>query len=153
MEDMLQYIQDILDLVEYCNGPSTSEWGSKRAAAGHPEPFNLEYIGIGNEDHITPEFEARFKMIYEAVKDKYPEITVVGTAGPGEAGKDYEEGWKIARKLGVPVVDEHYYKGWGWFLENSIATIVILVEVQRCTLRNMPRGEAHWRTRWPRRST
>lgn len=59
MEDMLQYIQDILDLVEYCNGPSTSEWGSKRAAAGHPEPFNLEYIGIGNEDHITPEFEAR----------------------------------------------------------------------------------------------
>ena len=118
MEDMLQYIQDILDLVEYCNGPSTSEWGSKRAAAGHPEPFNLEYIGIGNEDHITPEFEARFKMIYEAVKDKYPEITVVGTAGPGEAGKDYEEGWKIARKLGVPVVDEHYYKGWGWFLEN-----------------------------------
>ena len=54
MEDMLQYIQDILDLVEYCNGPSTSEWGSKRAAAGHPEPFNLEYIGIGNEDHITP---------------------------------------------------------------------------------------------------
>ena len=109
MEYMLQYIQDILDLVEYCNGPSTSEWGSKRAAAGHPEPFNLEYIGIGNEDHITPEFEARFKMIYEAVKDKYPEITVVGTAGPGEAGKDYEEGWEIARKLGVPVVDEHYY--------------------------------------------
>ena len=119
MEDMLQYIQDILDLVEYCNGPSTSEWGSKRAAAGHPEPFNLKYVGIGNEDLITPVFEERFEMIFKAVKEKYPEITVIGTVGPFYEGTDYEAGWKFATRLNVPMVDEHYYNTPGWFINNQ----------------------------------
>lgn len=118
MEDMPAYIQDILDLIEYCNGPPTSVWGKKRADAGHPEPFNLEYIGIGNEDKITRGFQERFKMICEAVREKYPNIKLIGTSGPFDAGEDFELGWEAARKLNVAVVDEHYYKDVEWFFSN-----------------------------------
>jgi alpha-L-arabinofuranosidase len=119
MTEMQDYIQEVLDLIEWANGPTTSTWGAKRAAAGHPAPFNLEYIGIGNEDKITPEFETRFKLIYEAVKTKYPEITVVGTVGPSPDGDDFTKGWKIADDLQVPVVDEHYYTSPEWFIFNQ----------------------------------
>jgi len=115
---MPDYVQEVLDLVEWANGPVTSAWGAKRAAAGHPEPFNLEYLGIGNEDRITPVFKERFQMIYEAVKAKHPEITVIGTVGPFPDGEDYENGWKIADELRVPMVDEHYYKSPQWFWAN-----------------------------------
>jgi len=118
MEDMPAYIQEVLDLIEWANGPVTSTWGAKRAAAGHPAPFNLEYIGIGNEDAITPGFKERFKMILEAVRQKHPEITVIGTVGPSPAGRDFDEGWKFARELRVPIVDEHYYEPPRWFLDN-----------------------------------
>lgn len=117
-EQMKGYIQDILDLIEYANGPATSTWGKKRAEAGHPEPFKLEYIGIGNEDKITPGFQERFKMICEAVQAKYPEIKLIGTSGPFDAGEDFELGWKSAREQNVALVDEHYYKGADWFLNN-----------------------------------
>lgn len=90
-----------------------------RAEAGHPEPFNLKYIGIGNEDQITDVFEQRFTMIYESIKQRRPGITVVGTVGPFYEGSDYEEGWALADKLGVPVVDEHYYVSPGWFIHNQ----------------------------------
>ncbi|SFP53169.1 alpha-L-arabinofuranosidase C-terminal domain-containing protein [Parafilimonas terrae] len=119
MDEMQDYIQEVLDLIEWANGPVTSEWGAKRAAAGHPASFNLEYIGIGNEDKITPEFESRFKMIYEAVKAKHPEITVIGTAGPFHSGEDWEKGWQFAHQLQVPVVDEHYYTDPKWFISNQ----------------------------------
>lgn len=119
LSEMKQYIQDILDLVEYANGDSSSPWGKKRAEAGHPKPFNLKYIGIGNEDLITDIFEERFTMIYNAIKEKYPEITVIGTVGPNFEGTDYQEGWDIATKLGVPMVDEHYYQSPGWFIYNQ----------------------------------
>jgi alpha-L-arabinofuranosidase len=118
MEEMADYIQEVLDLIEWANGPVTSVWGSKRAAAGHPEPFKLQYIGIGNEDKITPEFEARFKMIYEAVKSKHPEITLIGTSGPFPDGDDFDRGWNYASALQVPVVDEHYYKEPKWMMSN-----------------------------------
>jgi alpha-L-arabinofuranosidase len=118
MEDMQDYIREVLDLIEWANGPVTSTWGAKRAAAGHPAPFNLQYVGIGNEDKITPEFEERFKIIYTAVKAKHPEITVIGTAGPFPDGEDFEKGWKLAGSLNVPVVDEHYYKEPAWFMSN-----------------------------------
>lgn len=117
--EMDDYIQEVLDLVEWANGPATSQWGAKRAAAGHPAPFNLQYIGIGNEDKITPEFTERFTMIYEAVKAKHPEITVVGTAGPFPDGEDFTKGWRLANQLGVPVMDEHYYKEPEWFISNQ----------------------------------
>ncbi|WP_234367781.1 alpha-L-arabinofuranosidase C-terminal domain-containing protein [Parabacteroides pacaensis] len=119
MCDMPQYIQDILDLIEYANGDVKTTWGKKRAEAGHPQPFNLKYIGIGNEDLITDIFEERFTMIFNALKEKHPEITVIGTVGPFCEGTDYEEGWEIATKLGVPIVDEHYYQTPGWFIYNQ----------------------------------
>ncbi|MCD8292372.1 MAG: carbohydrate binding domain-containing protein [Prevotellaceae bacterium] len=120
MEEMDAYVQDILDLIEYANGDAkTTEWGKKRAQAGHPAPFNLKYIGIGNEDLITDVFEERFTMIYNAVREKHPEITVVGTVGPFNEGTDYDEGWALASKLDIPVVDEHYYVAPGWMINNQ----------------------------------
>lgn len=119
MDEMKDYIQEVLDLIEWANGPVTSTWGAKRAATGHPAPFHLQYVGIGNEDKITPEFEERFKMIFDEVKMKHPEITVVGTVGPAPDGDDFTNGWKIANNLKVPVVDEHYYTSPEWFISNQ----------------------------------
>ncbi|WP_167605661.1 alpha-L-arabinofuranosidase C-terminal domain-containing protein [Maribellus sediminis] len=119
MCDMDQYVQDILDLIEWANGDKSTKWGKLRAEAGHPEPFNLKYVGIGNEDLITDIFEERFTMIFNAIKEKYPEITVIGTVGPFSEGTDYRVGWEIASKLKVPMVDEHYYQPPGWYLSNQ----------------------------------
>ena len=120
MSEMGAYIQDILDLIEWANGDARkTKCGKIRAESGHPKPFNLKYIGIGNEDLITDVFEERFTMIYLAIKEKYPEMIVVGTVGPFNEGTDYVEGWKLADKLGVPMVDEHYYQSPGWFLHNQ----------------------------------
>jgi len=119
LSEMDEYIQDIFDLIEWANGDMNTKWGKKRAEAGHPKPFNLKYIGIGNEDLITDIFEERFTMIFNALKKKHPEITVIGTAGPFYEGTDYEEGWEIATKLKVPMIDEHYYQSPGWFIHNQ----------------------------------
>jgi alpha-L-arabinofuranosidase len=118
MDEMKDYIQEVLDLIEWANGPVTSTWGAKRAAAGHPAPFNLEFVGIGNEDKITAQFEERFKLIFEAVKAKHPEITIIGTVGPFPDGEDFTRGWKYADHLNVPMVDEHYYKDPTWMMAN-----------------------------------
>lgn len=118
LEDMTEYIQEVLDLIEWANGAVTTVWGAKRAAAGHPSPFHLQYIGIGNEDKITPEFEERFQLIFDAVKAKHPEITVIGTSGPFPDGDDFTKGWKYADQHRVPVIDEHYYKEPDWMLKN-----------------------------------
>lgn len=120
MGEMPAYVQEVLDLIEWANGPATSKWGSVRAAAGHPAPFGLVYLGVGNEDQITPVFRERFKMIFEAVRAKHPEITVVGTVGPNPDGADFEAGWALGRSLGVPVLDEHYYRSPEWFWENLV---------------------------------
>ena len=120
MDEMDEYIQDILDLVDYANAdPRTNKWAKMRAESGHPAPFNLKYLGIGNEDQITDVFAERFKMIYEAVKKRHPEITVIGTVGPFYEGTDYEEGWRLADSLALPMVDEHYYNSPGWFIYNQ----------------------------------
>lgn len=120
LHEMEHYIQDILDLIEWANGDAkTTKWGKVRAEAGHPKPFNLKYIGIGNEDLITDIFEERFTMIFNAIKEKHPEITVIGTVGPYCEGTDYEEGWELASKLNIPMVDEHYYNPPGWFIHNQ----------------------------------
>lgn len=118
MEDMDTYIQDVLDLIEWAKGPADSKWGSVRAAAGRVQPFQLEYIGIGNEEKITPEFEERFRMIQNAIRENYPEVKIIGTSGPFSDGADFERGWEISRDLGVDIVDEHYYKGPDWMLAN-----------------------------------
>lgn len=120
MEEMPSYIQDVLDLVEWANGPADSKWGAVRAAAGHPEPFGLKYIGVGNEDAITPVFKERFKMISDAIKKQYPEIVVIGTSGPFASGEDYDKGWDFVREIGVEMVDEHYYVSPQWFWDNLL---------------------------------
>lgn len=118
LDEMPAYIQDVLDLIEWANGPATSKWGAKRAAAGHPEPFGLKYLGVGNEDAITPIFQERFQMIYEAIKEKHPEIVVIGTTGPFARGEDYDNGWAFAQELKLEMVDEHYYVSPQWFWDN-----------------------------------
>ena len=120
MDEMEAYIQDIVDLVEWANGdPKKSKWAKMRADAGHPEPFNLKYIGIGNEDLISEVFKERFTLIFNALKQRCPEITVVGTVGPFWEGSDYETGWQLANELQIPIVDEHYYNSPGWYLNHQ----------------------------------
>lgn len=119
MDSLDSYIQDVLDLIEYANGPVTSKWGKKRAEAGHPEPFNLKYIGIGNEDLISEVFEERFNRINAAVKKAHPEIMVVGTVGPFYEGADYDEGWRLAKEQNIDLVDEHYYVDPAWLIYNQ----------------------------------
>ncbi|MFF5010287.1 alpha-L-arabinofuranosidase C-terminal domain-containing protein [Streptomyces phaeochromogenes] len=119
MDEMDSYLQEVLDLVEYANGPADSPWGARRAEAGHPEPFGLEYLGVGNEDAINPEFRERFEMIHRALRERHPEITVVGTVGPNPTGEEFERGWEFARKLGLAMVDEHMYLSPRWFLQNT----------------------------------
>ena len=117
---MEQYTQDVLDLIEWANGDAkTTKWGKVRAESGHPKPFNLKYIGIGNEDLISDVFTERFTYIYNKVHERYPDIIVCGTVGPFYEGSDYEWGWKLATDLGVPMVDEHYYVSPGWMLHNQ----------------------------------
>lgn len=123
MADMPAYIQEMFDLIEWANGdPATNKWAKMRADAGHPAPFNLKYIGIGNEDIISTAFEERCLMICKAIKERYPDITVCGTVGPFHyPSSDYIEGWKFAKanKDAIDMVDEHYYESVGWFLNNQ----------------------------------
>ncbi len=125
MKDMDEWVQDALDLIEWANGDANTKWGKVRAAAGHPAPFGLKYLGIGNEEKISPEFEERFKYMYNKIMAKYPDIVIVGTDGPGSHAKqkaedadgDYENGWRIAEELGIPIIDEHYYEPRSYFLK------------------------------------
>ena len=123
MDEMPAYIQEILDLIDWANGdPATSKWAKMRADAGHPAPFNLKYIGIGNEDLISTAFEDRCLMICKAIKERYPDIIVCGTVGPfHDPSSDYIEGWKFAKanRSVFDMVDEHYYESVGWFLNNQ----------------------------------
>ena len=118
MEEMDEWVQDALDLIEWANGDATTRWGRVRAEAGHPQPFNLKYLGLGNEERISPEFCERFKYIYNKVREAHPEIVIVGTAGPGShpGNGDFENGWKLAEELGMPIIDEHYYEKNDYFL-------------------------------------
>ena len=121
MEDMDEWANEALDLIEWANGdPATSKWAKMRADAGHPAPFNLKYLGLGNEEKISPEFEERFKYIYNKVMAKYPDIVIVGTAGPGShpGNSDLENGWRIADAVGMPIIDEHYYEPNAYFLSS-----------------------------------
>ena len=109
------FVKDALDLIEFCNGGVDTEWGSVRASMGHPEPFNLKYLGIGNENSGDAFWE-RFDIIYNAVKSQHPEITVVSTAGAFDAGREFDANMKqIDGKYPDTIVDEHYYKSDDWF--------------------------------------
>ena len=120
MEEMDSFVQDILDLIEWANGDAkTTKWGHVRAQSGHPKPFGLKHIGIGNEDLISDVFRERFTYIYNKVHAAYPDMKICGTVGPFYEGSDYEWGWKLASELDIDMVDEHYYVSPGWMLHNQ----------------------------------
>ena len=120
MSEMDEWTQDALDLIEWANGDITTPWGKKRAEQGHPEPFGLKYLGLGNEEYISPGFVERFKYMYERITKAHPEIIIIGTVGPGShpGNGDYDNGWKLADELGIPLVDEHYYEHREYFLNS-----------------------------------
>lgn len=117
MSDMDKWTQDALDLIEWANGGVDTKWGKRRAEQGHPQPFGLKYLGIGNEERISPEFAERFKYMYDRITKAHPEIVIVGTAGPGShpGNPDFDNGWKIAEELALPILDEHYYEPRHYF--------------------------------------
>jgi alpha-L-arabinofuranosidase len=116
--DMDAYVQEVLDLVEFANGDESTHWGAVRASLGHPKPFGLRYLGVGNEDQIDEVFRDRFSRLLLALREHHPKIQVVGTAGPSPQGPDFDAGWELARELAVPLVDEHSYKSPRWFFQN-----------------------------------
>ena len=109
------YIQDCLDLIEFANGDVNTEWGKKRADMGHPEPFNLKFIGVGNEQWDEPYYE-RLKPFVAAIRAKYPNIKIIGTSGPDSEGKMFDKGWEAMRQQKADLVDEHFYRNEEWFL-------------------------------------
>ncbi|MGW0469267.1 alpha-L-arabinofuranosidase C-terminal domain-containing protein [Streptomyces sp. NPDC003027] len=114
-----RHIQDTLDLIEFANGPVTSTWGRKRAEMGHPKPFGLTHLEVGNEENLPDAFFARFTRFRDAIEERHPEITVISNSGPDDAGPVFERAWELNRSGGVAMVDEHYYNSPQWFLENN----------------------------------
>ncbi len=117
LDQLDSYIQDALDLIEFANGPVDSLWGSQRAAMGHPEPFRLKMIGIGNEQWGGDYF-ARYEKFVVALKAKHPEIQIVASAGPSPDDQWFRMAWLRLRELNADLVDEHYYRPPEWFLDN-----------------------------------
>ncbi|MCR5463556.1 MAG: carbohydrate binding domain-containing protein [Bacteroidales bacterium] len=118
VDDLGPYIQDALDLIEFANGPVTSEWGKVRADMGHPEPFNLKYIGVGNEQWGTL-YTERLEPFVKAIRKAYPDIKIVGSSGPGSEGEQFDFLWPEMRRIGVDLVDEHFYRPYEWFLSQG----------------------------------
>lgn len=117
MNELNPYVQDALDLIEFANGSIETPWGKLRAEMGHPKPFNLKLIGVGNEQW-GPEYIERYKVFEKAIKAKYPAMTIVSGAGPFPDGDYFEYGNKELKKLNAEIVDEHYYKSPKWFRDN-----------------------------------
>lgn len=117
--DLEPYIQDAIDLIEFANGDTTTTWGKLRAEMGHPEPFNLKFLGIGNEQW-GPEYPERLKPFVEALRKAHPEIKIVGSSGPNSEGDQFEYLWPEMKKLKVDLVDEHFYRPETWFLNSGM---------------------------------
>lgn len=118
MDQLDPYVQDALDLIEFANGSVDTPWGKVRADMGHPEPFNLKYIGVGNEQW-GPDYIERYKVFNDAIKEQYPDIIIVSGSGPFPDGDYYEYGMEQLTKIGAEIIDEHYYKSPEWFRENA----------------------------------
>lgn len=118
MDELGPYVQDALDLIEFANGPVDAPWGKVRSDMGHPKPFNMKFIGVGNEQW-GPEYIKRYKVFEKAIKEKYPEITIISGAGPFPDGEHFEYGMEELVKLNAEIIDEHYYRPPSWFRENS----------------------------------
>ncbi len=118
MSEMGPWVQDAIDLIEFANGSATTPYGKIRAEMGHPEPFNMEYLCLGNEEDDIPEFRERFLLIAHAVKKSHPEIKIIGTSGVAASGAFYNSLWQFSRDQNLYAVDEHYYMEPSWFLDN-----------------------------------
>jgi alpha-L-arabinofuranosidase len=116
--ELQTWVQDTLDLIEFANGPADSEWGSLRAEMGHPEPFGLTKIGLGNEEY-KDQFYANFPAFKDAVRAAYPDIEIVGNSGVDDAGAVFDRSWEFMREQQVDLVDEHYYNSPEWFFANN----------------------------------
>lgn len=118
--DSLQpYIQDCLDLIEFANGDVNTTWGKKRAEMGHPAPFNLKFLAVGNEQWDNLYYE-RLRPFVKAIKAKYPNIKLLGTSGPDSEGEMFDKGWKAMKELKADLVDEHFYRDEHWFLSHGL---------------------------------
>ena len=118
MAELDPYVQDALDLIEFANGAVTTKWGKLRADMGHPKPFNLKFIGVGNEQW-GPQYIERYEVFAKAIKERYPAMTIVSGSGPSPDGAMFDYGWDELKKLNAEIVDEHYYKNPEWFKENA----------------------------------
>ncbi|MBQ8602292.1 MAG: carbohydrate binding domain-containing protein [Bacteroides sp.] len=117
--DLGSYIQDALDLIEFANGDVNTKWGKLRAEMGHPEPFNLKFIGIGNEQW-GPEYPEHLKPFVEAIRKAYPDMNIIGSSGPNSEGEQFDYLWPEMAKLKVDLVDEHFYRPEKWFLAEGM---------------------------------
>ena len=122
------YIQDALDLVEFANGDVNTKWGKVRADMGHPAPFNLKFLGVGNEQWdydekhggYGPVFTERLKKFSDALRAKYPDLKLIGTTGPNSEGWDFDLLQPRMKELKVDLYDEHYYRDEKWFLSHGL---------------------------------
>ena len=119
VKDLQPYIQDCLDLIEFANGDVNTTWGMKRAEMGHPAPFNLKFLAVGNEQWDDLYYE-RLRPFVKAIKAKYPNIKLIGTSGPDSEGEMFEKGWKAMKELKADLVDEHFYRDEHWFLSHGL---------------------------------
>ena len=128
LDDLDDYIEDALDLIEFANGPVDSDWGKVRAEMGHPEPFNLKFLGVGNEQWdydekhggYGPVFTSRLKKFMDEIREEYPDIKLIGTTGPNSEGWDFDLLQPRMKELKVDLYDEHYYRNEEWFLSHGL---------------------------------
>lgn len=119
VKDLQPYIDDVLDLIEFANGnPEDNEWAALRAEMGHPEPFGLKYVAIGNEQWGDI-FIENLKPFVEQIRAKYPDMKIIGSAGPSPQGPEFDKLWSGMTALGVDIVDEHYYCPEDWMTANA----------------------------------
>ena len=109
-----EYIDDCLDLIEFANGSADTKWGKLRAEMGHPAPFNMKFLGIGNEQWDEFYFK-RVKIVADAVRKAHPEIKIIGTSGPNSEGGEFDRGWEAMKRQKADLVDEHFYRPISWF--------------------------------------
>ncbi|MGW2345257.1 alpha-L-arabinofuranosidase C-terminal domain-containing protein [Streptomyces sp. NPDC001661] len=114
-----RHIQDTLDLIEFANGPTSGKWGKLRADMGHPKPFHLTHLAVGNEENLPNEYMARFKQFRAAIEAKHPDVSVISNSGPDDSGSTFDTAWKLNKDAKVDMVDEHYYNSPQWFLQNN----------------------------------
>ena len=118
MDELQPYIDDAIDLIEFANSDVTTKWGKLRSDMGHPQPFNLKFLGVGNEQW-EPQYIERYKVFEKAILSKYPDIKIVSGSGPFAEGEYFNYAWKELKQLKPALIDEHYYKPPTWFFNNA----------------------------------